>query len=52
MLFLNVLATVARVVCERASVTTTRTVNAANAVARAGTESRALSAPWLVARTV
>jgi len=30
-------ATVARVVCERASVATTRTVNTANAVAHTGT---------------
>ncbi len=45
LLFLNVRATVVRVACVRASVATTRTVNAANAVAPTGTESRALNAP-------
>ncbi len=52
LLFLNVRATVARVVPVRASVATTRTVNTANAVARTGTESRTVSTPPLVARTV
>jgi uncharacterized membrane protein len=45
LLVLNVRATMARVACVRAFVATTRTVNAANAVACTGTERRTVSAP-------